>query len=81
MHKCSGYCKRKRKCGNVFIIRCKFGFPRIPCESAKLNPVTNSLKSRSKIYQLARAESETIESMTITHSCYCYGRPTLTFSL
>ena len=81
MHKCSGYCKRKRKCGNVFITRCKFGFPWIPCESAKLNPVTDSLKSRSKIYQLARAESETRESMTITHSCYCYGRPTLTFSL
>ena len=59
MHKCSGYCKRKRKCGNVFITRCKFGFPRIPCESAKLNPVTDSLKSRSKIYHLARAESET----------------------
>ena len=59
MHKCSGYCKRKRKCGNVFITRYKFGFPRIPCESAKFNPVTDSLKSRSKIYQLARAESET----------------------
>ena len=28
-------------------------------ENAKLNPVTDSLKSRSKIYQLARAESET----------------------
>ena len=31
----------------------------IPCESAKLNPVTDSLKLHSKIYQLARAESET----------------------
>ena len=59
MHKCSGYCKHKRKCGNVFITRCKFGFPRMPCESAKLNPVTDSLKLRSKIYQLARTESET----------------------
>ena len=59
MHKCIGYCKRKRKCGNVFITRCKFGFPRIPCESTKLNPVTDSLKSCSKIYQLARTESET----------------------
>ena len=45
--------------GNVFITRCKFGFPRIPCESTKLNPVTDSLKSCSKIYQLARVESET----------------------
>ena len=59
MHKCSGYCKCKRKCANVFITRCKFGFPWIPCESAKLNPDTDSLKSRSKLYQLARAESET----------------------
>ena len=58
MHKCSGYCKRKRKCGNVFITRCRFGFPRQPCESAKLNSVTDSLKSRSRIYQLARTESE-----------------------
>ena len=48
-YQCSGYCNRKRKCCNVFITRCKFGSPWIPCESAKLNPVTDSLKSRSKI--------------------------------
>ena len=58
MHRCSGYCKRKRKCGSVFITRCRFGFPRPPCESAKLNSVSDSLKSRNKIYQLARTESE-----------------------
>ena len=38
--------------------RCNFGFPQIPCESTTLNPVNDSLKSRSKIYQLARTESE-----------------------
>ena len=42
----------------MFITRCRFGFPRPPCESAKLNSVSDSLKSRNKIYQLARAESE-----------------------
>ncbi len=53
MHKCSAYCKRIRKCGcNSFITRCRFGFPRQECENAKLNSVQESLKSRSKIYQL-----------------------------
>ena len=56
MHRCSGYCKRRRKCGNVFITRCRFGFPWPHCESAKLNSVSDSLKSRNKIYQLARIE-------------------------
>lgn len=27
MHKCSAYCKRKRKFNNAFITQCKFGFP------------------------------------------------------
>ena len=27
MHKCSAYCKRRRKCGSNFITRCSFGFP------------------------------------------------------
>ena len=57
MHKCSAYCRRKRKCGNVFITRCRFGFPRQPCETAKLNSVSDSLKTRNRIYQLARSES------------------------
>ena len=49
MHKCSAYCKRKRKCGNVFFItRCRFGFPRQPCETAKLNSVSDSLKTRQQ---------------------------------
>ena len=58
MHRCSGYWKRRRKCGSVFITRCRFGFPRPPCESAKLNSISDSLKSRNRIYQLARTESE-----------------------
>ena len=59
MHKCSAYCKRKRKCGNVFITRCRFGFPQQPCETTKLNSVSDSLKTRNRIYQLARSESAT----------------------
>ena len=57
MHKCSAYTASASS--NVFITRCKFGFPRLPGESAKLNPATDSLKSRRKIYQLARTELET----------------------
>ena len=51
--------KRRRKCGNTYITRCRFGFPWQPCETAKLNPVSDSLKSCSRIYQLKRSESET----------------------
>ena len=58
MHKCSSYCKRKRKVGNVYITRCRFSFLRHPCETAKLNSVSESLKSRNRIYELARTESE-----------------------
>ena len=59
LHKCSAYCKGRRKCGkNTFITRCRFGFPRPVCDSAKLNPVQESLKSKSKIYQLIRTDSE-----------------------
>ena len=58
MHKCSSYCKRKRKVGSVYITRCRFNFPRHPCETAKLNSVSESLKSRNRIYELARTESE-----------------------
>ena len=58
MHKCSAYCKRKRKCGSTFITRCRFGFPRQVCESAVINCVEHSLKSRQKIYGLTRTELE-----------------------
>ena len=58
MHKCNAYCKGRRRCGNTFITRCKFGFPRRATVSATLNDVQESLKSRKKIYQLARSKSE-----------------------
>ena len=59
MHKCSNYCKRRRKFGkNTFITKCKFGFPRPVSLNAKLNPVEESLKARNKIYELQRSETE-----------------------
>ena len=58
MHKCSAYCKRRRKCGRTFITRCRFGFPRQACKTATLNCVDDALKSRRKIYQLPRTELE-----------------------
>ena len=59
MHKCSAYCKRRRECsGNTFITRCRIGFPRQVCENPKLNSVQESLKSRRRIYELPRSDSE-----------------------
>ena len=54
MHKCSAYCKRRRKCGRTFITRCRFGFLRQACKTATLNCMDDALKSRRKIYQLPR---------------------------
>ena len=60
MHKCSKYCKRRKRCGKTaFITRCRFGFPRPVCETAQLNPVQESLKSRNRIYNLVRTLAET----------------------
>ena len=59
LHKCSDYCKRKVKVGSIFITRCKFGFPRPETDNAKVNSVEDCLKSRHKIYNLARSFSET----------------------
>ena len=60
LHKCSKYCRRRKRCGKTaFITRCRFGFPRPVCETAQLNPVQESLKSRNRIYQLVRTEAET----------------------
>ena len=49
----------QNKCGNMYITRCRFGFPFKPSETTVINDVEKSLKSRGKIYQLAREEMET----------------------
>ena len=57
-HRCSSYCKRKRKCGSTYITECKFGFPREAVDEAVLNKVEDCLKCRRKIYHLPRAIGE-----------------------
>ena len=59
LHKCRDYCKHKVKVGSVFITRCKFGFPRPETDNTKVNSAEDCLKSRNKIYNLARSFSET----------------------
>ncbi len=58
MHKCSGYCKCRRKRGNTFLTVCKFNFPRECCDSTTLYCVEEKLKARKKIYSLKRTQSE-----------------------
>ncbi len=54
-HKCSNYCRRRRKRGKMYITHCRFGFPRETCESTTLH---NVQEKRKKIYELQRNESE-----------------------
>ena len=58
MHKCSAYCKRRRKLGSTFVSRCRFQFPRQACEAASLNSVEDSLRSRKKVCNLPCTEKE-----------------------
>ena len=58
LHKCSAYCKRKKKCGTAYLTTCRFGFPRDVTDEIHLNSVEESLKSKKKIYHLNRAVGE-----------------------
>jgi len=58
LHKCTKYCKRKKKVQGTYITRCKFAFPRIEAEETSVNPVEESLKGRNKIYTLSRSAAE-----------------------
>ena len=59
MHKCSNYCKRKRKfSSNTFITKCKFGFPRPGSDKTIINNVKESMKAEKKIYHVKRDEEE-----------------------
>ena len=58
LHKCSNYCRRKKKYGSAYVTHCKFGFPREVTDETILNIVEDSLKSRSKVYHLQRAAGE-----------------------
>ena len=58
-HKCSNYCKRRKKYFSAFVMRCRFAFPREAIESGELKAVDEALKSKKKIYLLPRSENET----------------------
>ena len=58
LHKCSNYCRKKRKRGSLFLTSCKFGFPRPERETAVINNVDSSCKNYQKIYEIPRAPSE-----------------------
>ena len=58
MHKCSGYCKRKKTLNDAYVTRCKFGFPRAETEGGAINSVDECLKSKSKIYHLPHSSTE-----------------------
>ena len=59
MHRCSKYCRRKRKFENSYITRCRFGCPRVVSKTALLRQVDDCLKVRDKIYVLPQADTET----------------------
>ena len=42
----------------MFVTKCNFAFPRKVCESASLNDVESTLKSRKRIFQLTRNENK-----------------------
>ena len=58
LHKCSSYCRHKKKYGNGYITYCKFGFPREVVDETVLNKVEDSLKSRKKVYNLQQTTGE-----------------------
>ena len=58
-HKCSNYCKRRKKYGGAFVTRCRFAYPREVSETGQINDVDDALKSKTKVYLLPGAESET----------------------
>ena len=58
-HKCSKYCRRRKRVKGTFITHCRFGFPRPPCESAALLSVDECMKmSHRKMYKLPRSPDE-----------------------
>ena len=58
LHKCSNYCRHKKKYRSAYVTHCNFGFPREVVDETVLNNVEDSLKSRSKVYHLQRGVGE-----------------------
>ena len=49
MHKCSAYCKKPKKCGTMFVKKCKVGLPRPVRDTSCLNCAEDSLKTKGKL--------------------------------
>ena len=59
LHKCSNYCKKKRKFSkNIFVTKCKFRFPRPVSEETVLKNVQQSMKAEKRTYHLKRSKEE-----------------------
>ena len=80
LHKCSNYCRRKKKYGTAYATHCKFGFPREVTDETILNIVEDSLKSRSKVYHCNKQQGKKGLTIIILYSCTC-EKPILTFSM
>ncbi len=48
MHKCSAYCRRKRKVKGLFVTKCKFGFPRPEMEKEEFSTSKSAYKVERK---------------------------------
>ena len=48
LHKCSNYCRHKKKYGSTYVTHCKFGFPREVVDETVLNNVEDSLLLAAK---------------------------------
>ena len=58
-HKCSNYCRRRKRVKGTYITYCRFGFPRPTCESATLLSIDECMKSsHRKVYKLPRSPEE-----------------------
>ena len=80
LHKCSSYCRRKKKYGNAYVTHCKFGFPREVGDETILNKVEDSLKSRKKFTTCSALLGKRGLMITTLSFCIC-GKLILTFTM
>ena len=62
MHKCSAYCRQKRKHGGYFVTKCRFNFPRSVAVEVQIDDADCTLKTHSRFYQLVHYENEWLQS-------------------
>ena len=77
LHKCSSYCRRKKRYRNGYITYCKFGFPREVVDET----VLNNVEDQGKKFTICNAPQRKREIMITTlSSCIC-GNQTLMYSM